>query len=93
MFDWLGDIISTAFSGMSQSVSSMIFDMLLRWFYNIIFDAIAEFFAKMGEMGAEIFDLPWIDGAVRLFYQFGWALFAVGVVVAIFDVGAIRIAV
>jgi len=37
-------------------------------------------------MGAEIFDLPWVDGAVKLFYQFGWALFAVGMVVAIFDV-------
>ena len=86
MFDWLGDLMSSAFSGMSQSVSSTIFDLLLRWFYNIIFDAIAEFFATMGEMGAEIFDLPWIDGAVKLFYQFGWALFAVGVVVAIFDV-------
>jgi len=86
MFDWLGDLMSTAFSSIGGSVSSMIFDLMLRWFYNIIFDAIAEFFAKMGEMGAEIFDLPWVDGAVKLFYQFGWALFAVGMVVAIFDV-------
>ena len=67
-------------------MSSMIFDLMLQWFYQTIFEAVAEFFTTMGQMGAEIFDLPWVDGAVRLFYQFGWALFAVGMVVAIFDV-------
>ena len=85
LFDWLGDIISTTFSAMSGNISSIIFDMMLRWFYQTIFEAVAEFFGMMGEMGAQIFELPWVDGAVRLFYQFGWALFAVGLVVAIFD--------
>jgi len=85
MFDWLGDVISGAFDAMSGSVSSMIFDYMLRWFYTVIFDAVAEFFTMMGAMGAEIFSLPWVAAVVRLFYQFGWALFVVGLVVAIFD--------
>jgi len=59
--------------------------MVLRQFYQMIYNAIAEFFVKMGAMGAEIFALPWVAAVVRLFYQFGWALFAVGLVVAIFD--------
>jgi len=85
VFDWLGDIISTAFEGMSGSVSSVIFDWLLRWMYTAIYTAVAEFFTMMGAMGAEIFLLPWVAAVVRLFYQFGWALFAVGMVVALFD--------
>lgn len=86
MFDWLGDLISGAFEGASQSISSVIFDIMLKWFYTTIYTAIAEFFTKMGEMGAEIFALPWVDAVVKLFSRFGWALFAVGMVVAIFDV-------
>jgi len=86
VFDWLGDVISGAFEGMSQSVSSVIFDLMLKWFYTAIYNAIAEFFGTMGAMGAEIFALPWVAAVVRLFYQFGWALFAAGIVVAVFDV-------
>jgi len=85
VFDWLGEVISTAFDAMGQSVSSRIMDMVLRWFYEMIYNAIAEFFTKMGAMGAEIFHLPWVAAVVKLFAQFGWALFAVGLAVAIFD--------
>ena len=60
-------------------------DVMLRWFYEMIYNAIAEFFTKMGAMGAEIFSLPWVSAVVKLFSQFGWALFAVGLIVAIFD--------
>ena len=86
MFDWLGDVISGAFEAMSGSVSSVIFDWMLRWFYTAIYTAIGEFFTKMGAMGAEIFELPWVAAVVKLFSQFGWALFSVGMVVAVFDV-------
>ena len=86
MFDWLGDMISGAFTSMSGSVSSVIFDWMLKWFYTTIYKAIAEFFTKMGAMGAEIFSLPWVAAVVKLFSQFGWALFAVGMLVAVFDV-------
>ena len=85
MFDWLGEVISGTFDALSQSVSSKIMDMTLRWFYEMIYNAISEFFTKMGAMGAEIFALPWVSAVVRLFYQFGWALFAVGLAVAVFD--------
>lgn len=40
----------------------------------------------MGNMGADIFDLDWIQATIKLFTLFGWALFVAGVVVAIFDV-------
>jgi hypothetical protein len=40
----------------------------------------------MGNMGADVFDLKWVQALIMLFTLFGWALFIAGVVVAIFDV-------
>ena len=50
------------------------------------YNAVADFFTEMGKMGAEMFDLSWVQATVTLFTYFGWALFAAGTVVAIFDV-------
>ena len=41
----------------------------------------------MGNMGVELFDLPWVQAVVRFFSQLGWALFAVSVVVSCFEFG------
>lgn len=93
IFDWLGDIIGGigdaiggTFDYLGGQISNMIWDAMLQWFYNAIYDAVANFFTKMGKMGVEIFDLGWIKACVELFTLFGWALFAVGTVVAVFDV-------
>jgi hypothetical protein len=93
MFDWLGDIIGgigdfivDIFGFLGQQISSAIWDTMLQWFYTAIYDAIAEFFTTMGNLGVEMYDLPWVQAAVHLFFLFGWALFGVGMVTAIFDV-------
>lgn len=59
---------------------------MLRWFYETIYGAIADFFTMMGNMGADIFELEWVKSTINLFTLFGWSLFIVGMVVAIFDV-------
>ena len=59
---------------------------MLKWMYETIYNAVADFFSMMGNMGAEIFELDWVRATVELFTLFGWALFVAGVVVAIFDV-------
>ena len=59
---------------------------MLKWFYETIYNAVADFFTMMGNMGADIFELDWIQATIKLFTLFGWALFVAGVVVAIFDV-------
>ena len=93
MFDWLGELfagigdsIGKAFEFMGQEISNAIFDAVLRWWYDIIYSAVADFFTQMGNMGADIFDLSWVQATIRLFTLFGWSLFAAGVVVAVFDV-------
>ena len=52
----------------------------------LCFDAVADLFTSMNNMGAEIFSLSWVNAVVRLFTLFGWALFTVGVVGAVFEV-------
>ncbi len=93
MFDWLGDIFSgigdaigDTIEYLGEQVSNNIWNTMLKWFYETIYDAVADFFTKMGNMGADIFDLDWVQATIRLFTLFGWALFIAGMVVAIFDV-------
>lgn len=93
IFDWLGDLIGGIgdaigglFSSAGEAISDWIFDALLNWIYSIVYNAIADFFTMIGNFGAEIFDLPWIQAFIRLFTLLSWALFTVGVVVAVFDV-------
>jgi hypothetical protein len=93
MFDWLGDFIGGigdsiggAFDSLGQQVSNAIWNTMLQWFYETIYNAVADFFTSMGNMSAEIFDLDWVQSTVNLFTLFGWALFVAGTVVAVFDV-------
>ena len=58
---------------------------MIQWFYGTVFNAIADFFTLMGNMGAEIFSMKWIQASVRLFTLFGLGLFVAGIVVAVFD--------
>lgn len=64
----------------------MIWDAMLGWFYETIYGAVANFFALMGNMGSDIFELEWVQAVIKLFELFGWSLFATGIVVAVFDV-------
>lgn len=93
MFDWLGDIFSgignaigDTFEFLGEQISNVIWETMLKWFYETIYGAVADFFTMMGNMGADIFELDWIKATIKLFTLFGWALFVAGVVVAIFDV-------
>lgn len=93
MFDWVDDLIdgiadaiTSAFEYLGTQISNAIWDAMLQWFYNTIYDAVATFFTMMGNMGADIFDLDWVRATVTLFTMFGWALFIAGSVVAVFDV-------
>lgn len=92
MFDWLGDIFSGigdaiggVFDTLGQQISNVIWDTMLQWFYEAIYNAVADFFTMMGNMGADIFGLDWIKATITLFTLFGWALFIAGTVVAVFD--------
>ena len=93
MFGWVKDIIVgmrdaiiEGFSAIGETLSNTIWTTMLHWIYDTIYGGIADFFTLMGNMGADMFDLPWVEATIRLFTLFGWSLFIVGTVVAIFDV-------
>ena len=83
--DWLGNILEQAMGSLGQKVSTSIFDSLVKWLYETVYNALADFFTTMGNMGAEVFELDWVQACVKLFTLIGWSLFAVGLVVAVFD--------
>ena len=60
---------------------------LMDWFYGQIVGFLGNFFAIMGGMGVELFELAWVQSVVAFFSQLGWALFAVSVVVCCFEFG------
>ena len=89
MFSWLDNIVGGLGGGLGElanTISTAIFETMVQWLYTSIFTAIADFFAGMGNMGAEVFDLNWVQATIRLFTLLGWALYLTGIVVAVFDV-------
>lgn len=93
MFDWIGDLIDSVvgaiqdgFEWIGEVLLGQIWNTMMQWLYETVYTAVADFFSLIGNMGADIFNLSWVQATVELFTLFGWALFVAGVVVAIFDV-------
>lgn len=93
MFDWIFDLISgigsaisSALGGVWETISGSIWGVFMNWLYTSVYNALADFFSMMAELGANLFDLSWVQAALKFFSMFGWGLFIAGLVVAIFDV-------
>lgn len=93
MFDWIddlingmGDAIGDALSSVWDSISGDIWIMFFRWIYELIYGGVADFFTLISEMGASLFELSWVKGALEFFNLFGWSLFIAGLVVAVFEI-------
>ena len=59
----------------------------MDWIYGQIVGFLGNFFALMGNMGVELFELDWVNAIVLFFSRLSWALFAVSVVVCAFECG------
>ena len=59
-------------------VANTVLGQILDWFYGQIVGFLGNFFAEMGSMGAELFDMSWVQSIVLFFSYLGWALYAVG---------------
>lgn len=47
---------------------------------------VQEFFSYISGMGVEIFELGWIQALLEFFRLFGWSMYVIALVVAVFDV-------
>ncbi|MDL2232326.1 DUF6045 family protein [Ruminococcaceae bacterium OttesenSCG-928-L11] len=66
-------------------LASLVLDQIIDWLYNAVVGFLGDFFALMGQMGAELFDLPWVEAVTAFFGNFAWALYITGIVVAGFE--------
>ena len=66
---------------LADKVLGEVFD----WVYGKIIEFLGEFLSLMNGMGTELFGLVWVQGIVEFFRCFGWALYGVGIVVAVFE--------
>lgn len=68
-------------------VADTILEQIMDWVYKQIIGFLANFFAEMGNMGAEMFEMSWVQSIVLFFSHLGWALYVTGLVVACFECG------
>lgn len=68
-------------------VADKILGQIVDWFYSQVVGFLGNFFSEMGSMGAELFEMNWVQSVVLFFSYLGWALFATGLVVAVFECG------
>ena len=52
----------------------------MDWIYGQIVGFLGNFFALMGNMGVELFELEWVSAIILFFSRLAWALFSVSVV-------------
>ncbi len=83
--DWIGNSVSNATENAASAFSETILYTILEWIYSLIFDTISQIFVMLNTTSAGIFQLGWANAFLRFFYCIGWALFAAGVIVAVFD--------
>ena len=70
--------------GLDLAVDGVL-DQFCDWIYGKLISFFGDFFSMINMMGAELFELEWIKGILLFFNYFAWALYGVGLVVAVFD--------
>ena len=68
-------------------VADKILGQIVDWFYGQVVGFLGNFFAEMGNMGVEIFEMSWVQSIVLFFSYLAWALYGTGLVVACFECG------
>lgn len=70
--------------GLDLAVDGVL-DQFCDWIYGKLISFFGDFFSMINMMGAELFELAWIQAILSFFQYFAWALYTVGIIVAVFD--------
>ncbi|MBQ3905382.1 MAG: hypothetical protein II743_01305 [Lachnospiraceae bacterium] len=62
-----------------------ILEQVLDWAYGCVVSLFNELFAMMNGMGTELFELSYVKALILFFKKLGWALYVVGIIVAVFE--------
>lgn len=82
---WFYQLIRYSYASGLTSFGSQPHD--IDWVYSQLVGFFGNFFAEMGNMGVELFEMSWVQSIVLFFSYLAWTLYVVGLVVAVFEVG------
>ncbi|AGA69207.1 hypothetical protein Desdi_1731 [Desulfitobacterium dichloroeliminans LMG P-21439] len=68
-------------------VADTVLGQIVDWIYGQIIGFLGNFFSAMGNMGADLFDMTWVQSIVLFFVYLAWALYGTGLVVSAFECG------
>src|SRR5574344_2658492 len=68
-------------------VADTVLGQIVDWIYGQIVGFLGDFFMQMGNMGADLFEMSWVQSIVLFFSYLAWALYVVGLVVSAFETG------
>jgi hypothetical protein len=68
-------------------VADAVLGQIVDWIYGQIIGFLGNFFAAMGNMGADLFGMSWVQSIVLFFVYLAWALYGTGLVVSAFECG------
>lgn len=68
-------------------VADTVLGQIVDWIYGQIIGFLGNFFAAMGNMGADLFEMNWVQSIVLFFVYLAWALYGTGLVVSAFECG------
>jgi hypothetical protein len=68
-------------------VADTVLGEIIDWFYGQIIGFLGNFFSEMGNMGADLFGMSWVQSIVLFFYYLAWSLYVTGLVVSAFECG------
>lgn len=66
-------------------VADTVLGQIIDWIYSQVIGFLGDFFMQMGNMGADLFEMGWVQSIVLFFSHFAWALYVTGLVVAAFE--------
>ena len=68
-------------------VAENVLNEIVDWFYCQVIGFLGNFFSEMGNMGAELFQMSWVQNIVQFFSYLAWTLYGIGLIVAVFECG------
>ena len=67
-------------------VADTVLGQIIDWIYGQIVGFLGDFFMQMGNMGADLFEMTWVQSVVLFFSYLAWALYVTGLEVSLFTV-------
>ena len=65
--------------------ANLVLGQIMDWIYQELIGFLGDFFSMMGNMGADLFSMTWVQAIVTFFSYPAWALYGTGLVVALFE--------